>query len=187
MPHTGSLLNRRLHFEFGKNTMSTPAPDELMTKLLATATTYLQVFSTLDPDVIAPIQSESYYHEFAPASANLPPPRNREEFAEHIRHLKGVLRSFPVHAKQMWPNPALKQVLIWADAETEFHPHVRDNEDAEEWRYRGEYMFLLTMDQSGEKIERVLEFLDSKGTDRARGLFGRAWKMKGVEWSTWKA
>ncbi|KAJ7259564.1 hypothetical protein B0H12DRAFT_419121 [Mycena haematopus] len=167
--------------------MSAPVPDpEPTAKLLATAATYLQVFSTLDPDVIAPIQSESYYHEFAPASANPPPPRSREEFAEHIRHLTGILHSFPVRAKQTWPNTALKQVVIWADSETVFHPHVQDNGDADEWKYRGEYMFVLTMDRSGEKIERVLEFIDSKGTDRLRGLMERAWKKSGVEWTSWK-
>ncbi|KAJ7819340.1 hypothetical protein B0H14DRAFT_2836506, partial [Mycena olivaceomarginata] len=144
---------------------------ELTQKLLSTAATYLQVFSTLDPDVIAPIQSETTYrHEFAPASANPPAPRSREEFAAHIRHLGGILRSFPVRAKQTWPNPVLKQVVIWADSETEFHPHVRDNDDEDEWKYRGEY-----------KIEHVLEFVDSKGTERLRRLMARAWK-KEYEW-----
>ncbi|KAJ7366999.1 hypothetical protein DFH08DRAFT_1004829 [Mycena albidolilacea] len=195
---------------------------ELTQKLLSTAATYLQVFSTLDPDVIAPIQSETYRHEFAPASANQevrdllseptlmgtcwlstfhiqslewarladraplaanpPAPRSREEFAAHIRHLGGILRSFPVRAKQTWPNPVLKQVVIWADSETEFHPHVRDNDDEDEGKYRGEYVFILTMDQSGEKIEHVLEFVDSKGTERLRGLMARAWKKEEYEW-----
>lgn len=164
--------------------MTSPTTDsELTQKLLSTAATYLQVFSTLDPDVIAPIQSKTTYrHEFAPASANPPAPRSREEFAAHIRHLGGILRSFPVRAKQTWPNPVLKQVVIWADSETEFHPHVRDNDDEDEWKYRGEYVFILTMDQSGEKIEHVLEFVDSKGTERLRGLMARAWKKEEYEW-----
>jgi hypothetical protein len=76
----------------------------------------------------------------------------------------------------------LKQVVIWADSETEFHPHVRDNDDEDEWKYRGEYVFILTMDQSGEKIEHVLEFVDSKGTERLRGLMARAWKKEEYEW-----
>ena len=44
----------------------------------------------------------------------------------------------------------------------------------EEWSYRGEYIFILTMDESQEKIIRVLEFVDSKGTDRLRELMARA-------------
>lgn len=44
----------------------------------------------------------------------------------------------------------------------------------EEWSYRGEYIFIFTMDESQEKIIRVLEFVDSKGTDRLRGLMARA-------------
>jgi uncharacterized radical SAM superfamily Fe-S cluster-containing enzyme len=37
-------------------------------------------------------------------------------------------------------------------------------EEVERWRYKGEYMFMLWMDESGEKVVRVVEFLDSKGT-----------------------
>ncbi|KAJ6508642.1 hypothetical protein C8R45DRAFT_1089804 [Mycena sanguinolenta] len=55
----------------------------------------------------------------------------------------------PRRDKQMWPNTALKHVVIWADSKTGFHPHVQDNEDTEEW---GEYMFVLAGGQSGEKI-----------------------------------
>lgn len=44
----------------------------------------------------------------------------------------------------------------------------------EEWGYRGEYIFIFTMDESQEKIIRVLEFVDSKGTDRLRVLMARA-------------
>ncbi|KAF8158957.1 hypothetical protein K438DRAFT_1860675 [Mycena galopus ATCC 62051] len=164
---------------------STTTDSEFTAKLLATASAYLQVFSSLDPDVIAPIQSETYLQEWAPASVNPPRPRNHEEFAAHLRHLGGILSSFPVQAKQTWPNPALRQVLVWADSETVFHPHVKDNEDEEEWKYKGEYMFVLTMDQSGEKIEHVLEFVDSKGTETLRGLMARAWKKAGSESTEW--
>jgi hypothetical protein len=145
--------------------------------IVDTATTYLQVFSTLDPNVISSIQSENFKHTFAPKSANPPPPRNRDEFASHIKHLNGIISSFPVQAKQIWPNPLHNQVTIWADSETVFHQHVKDSDDEDEWRYRGEYIFILDLDTEG-KIENVLEFLDSKGTDRLRGLMARAWKKK---------
>ncbi|KAF7341982.1 hypothetical protein MVEN_01785200 [Mycena venus] len=151
---------------------------ELTKRLLATAATFIQVFASLNPDTIAPIQAENYRQEFAPASANGPPPRSRDEFAAHLRHLGEILSGFPVRAKQTWPNPSLRQVVVWADSETQFYPQFKDNDDEEEWRYRGEYMFILTMDQTGEKIEHVLEFLDSKGTERLRGLMARARKMK---------
>ena len=47
----------------------------------------------------------------------------------------------------------------------------------EDWRYEGEYVFILDFveDERGEqKARRILEFLDSKGTERVRGLMKRA-------------
>ncbi|KAJ7927988.1 hypothetical protein B0H13DRAFT_2653171 [Mycena leptocephala] len=134
-------------------------------KLLATAATYLQ--------------SENYRLEFAPASLNPPAPLTREQFAAHLGHLRNIMSSFPVRAKKSWANPSLNQVVVWADGETVFHAHVRDNEDEEEWKYVGEYMFVISMDESGEKIDHVLEFVDSKGTERLRGLMARARKVLG--------
>lgn len=146
--------------------------------LIATATAYMQVFATLDPSTVSSIQSENYKHEFAPASLNPPHPFTRETFAAHLTHLRKILRSFPVRFKQVWPNPSLNQVIIWSDSETEFHGNVKDNDSEEEWKYKGEYIWVLTMDQGGGKVEHVLEFLDSKGTENLRGLMARAFKKK---------
>ncbi|KAF7365071.1 hypothetical protein MVEN_00378300 [Mycena venus] len=130
----------------------------------------------LDPDIITPSLSENYRHEFAPAS--LDPPLARidgpEAFAARIKFIGAVMSSFPIRAKQTWPNPSLKQVVIWAESESMFHPHVRDNDDEEEWKYKGEYIYVITMDQNCEKIEHVLEFVDSKATQKLLGLVARA-------------
>ena len=138
----------------------------------------MKVFTTLDQNTISAIQSENYKHEFAPACLNPPPAFNRETFASHLAQISGILRSFPVRFKQTWPNPSLHQVIIWSDSETHFHDHVKDSDDEQEWAYRGEYIWVLTMDQSGEKVEKVLEFLDSKSTEKLMGLMARAFKKK---------
>ena len=72
------------------------------------------------------------------------------------------------------------QVVVWAMSETCFRDEVKDAGIPEdEWAYKGEYMFVFTMDESGEKIERVLEFLDSKKTkDTLLGLMERARRNK---------
>jgi hypothetical protein len=44
----------------------------------------------------------------------------------------------------------------------------------EEWLYVGEYVFFFSMDESGEKIERIVEFLDSKAAVQGRALVARA-------------
>ncbi|CAJ2511134.1 Uu.00g067590.m01.CDS01 [Anthostomella pinea] len=162
---------------------SEPQPEARPTAstLTATAMAYLKVFKTLDPDTIAPIQADNYKHTFAPASLHPPGPFTRETFAHHLTQTRELLRSFPVRVKQLWPNPSLNQVIVWSDSETEFHEHVKDSNgdgDGDEWKYRGEYMWLLAMDKNGEKVEHVLEFLDSKGTDQLRALMVRARKRK---------
>ncbi|KAF2627059.1 hypothetical protein BU25DRAFT_491575 [Macroventuria anomochaeta] len=54
----------------------------------------------------------------------------------------------------------------------EFRKEVVDG-GKEEWEHTGEYIFVLDVNEEG-KIRRVLEFLDSKETERLRGLMGRA-------------
>ncbi|CAG9975611.1 unnamed protein product [Clonostachys byssicola] len=152
---------------------NTPTSDTL----LSTATAYFQVFNALDPDVISHIQSDNYTHQFGPASLNMPT-RTKETFAAHLKYLAGVLESFTVSIKQAWVNPSLKQVTVWAVSETKFHDHVKDNDNAEEWKFHGEYIFILDMDETGEKVKHVFEFLDSKATEDLRLLAARAFKKK---------
>lgn len=155
-----------------------PIAQPTVSTLLATATAFMKVFETLDPSTIVPVQSSNYKHVFAPESLNVPGPLDRDDFAHHLTRINGILRSFPVRFKEAWPNPSLSQVVIWSDSETQFHDHVKDNDDEEEWKFKGEYMWVLTMDESGQKVEHVLEFLDSKKTEVLRVLMARAFKKK---------
>uniref|UniRef100_A0A8H7KCZ0 SnoaL-like domain-containing protein n=1 Tax=Bionectria ochroleuca TaxID=29856 RepID=A0A8H7KCZ0_BIOOC len=152
---------------------NTPTSDTL----LSTATAYFQIFAAMDPDVISHIQSDNYTHKFGPASLNMPT-RTKETFASHLKHLAGVLESFTVSIKQAWVNPSLNQVTVWAVSETKFHDHVKDNDNEEEWKFHGEYIFILDMDETGEKVKHVFEFLDSKATENLRLLAARAFKKK---------
>jgi hypothetical protein len=90
------------------------------------------------------------------------------------------MSSFTVTIKQMWPNPSLRQVLVWAGSETNFHRHLRDSDDDEEWTKRGEYMFLMTTDESGERIMDVLEFVDSNATEEIVVMVARALEKKSL-------
>lgn len=56
---------------------------------------------------------------------------------------------------------------------------LKEGDDGKEWEYVGEYMFLLDVDEQG-KICRIVEFLDSLGTERARVLIAKAWKNAGA-------
>ncbi|KAL6251797.1 hypothetical protein RBB50_002007 [Rhinocladiella similis] len=158
---------------------------DLATTLRTTAERYISAFETLDADLFASLQSPvEYTHTFHPASVNPPPPQDGAHFAQHIRDLKGIMRGFPVYAQSIWVNEAQRQVIFHATSETWFRDEYKDSDDAE-WLYHGEYIFALDMDETGQKITKVFEFLDSKGTDALRGLMKRARenevKVKGQE------
>ena len=144
-------------------------------KLTQTALKFLSGFQSLSPDTFLAVLSPTAIHEFAPASCSPPAPKTPTALANHITTLKQVLASFPVHPKEIFENEEKRQVTIWATSLAVFRDDVKDaGLSDEEWSYRGEYIFILTMDERQEKIMRVLEFVDSKGTNRLRGLMARA-------------
>ncbi|KAF5566835.1 hypothetical protein FPHYL_3598 [Fusarium phyllophilum] len=148
--------------------------------LAATATTYIDVFRTLDTESLSCVLSDEYSHRFAPTLANLPGPMDHHSFIARLKHVGEAMSSFTVTVKQMWLNTSLRQVLVWANSETNFHRHLRDSDDDEEWTKRGEYMFLMTMNETGERIMDVLEFVDSKATECIVGLVARALKKRSL-------
>lgn len=67
------------------------------------------------------------------------------------------------------------RVIVWAESEAFFKQELKDEGSSdEEWTYKGEYMFVFSMDESGRKIKRIMEFLDSKAAEHARNLVKRA-------------
>jgi hypothetical protein len=144
-----------------------------------TALRYIQAFETLSVETFLSIQTPSCVHTFAPASINIPLPLDANAFVKHISNLKQILKGFPVTAKEILEDEAKNSVIVWAGSQAIFHDELMDaGIPREEWDYRGEYVFIFTMDGSGEKVERVVEFLDSKETERLRGLMERAKKNK---------
>jgi hypothetical protein len=69
------------------------------------------------------------------------------------------------------------RVVVWATGIVTWQEAAKDpGLTEEEWEFHGEYMFILSMDESGEKIERVVEFVDSKEAERLWMLAMRARK-----------
>lgn len=58
-------------------------------------------------------------------------------------------------------------VVVWATGGPQWREELKDYEvfSEEQWAYVGEFVFMLTMDETGEKITKIVEFVDSKGTD----------------------
>jgi hypothetical protein len=140
---------------------------------------FIEAFETVSALTFEPLLAPSYSHIMAPASLNVPQAMDKNTFLAHMGGFDSILEGFPVHPKDIIENENANQVVIWATSEPIFHEHVMDDGiGKEKWEYKGEYILIFTMDGSGEQIERVLEFLDSKGTELLRGLIARGKKNR---------
>ncbi|EXJ81917.1 hypothetical protein A1O1_07984 [Capronia coronata CBS 617.96] len=142
---------------------------------IETARTFLAAFADLSTSQHLSVRSDDCIQIFAPSSLNPPAPKDNATFASHLAGLRDVMSGFPVTAKEMIDSEFQNAVTIWATSEAQFHDKLKDDGlSADEWNYRGEYVFMLTMDETGRRITRIVEFLDSKATERLRGLMARA-------------
>ncbi|EXJ82326.1 hypothetical protein A1O3_06139 [Capronia epimyces CBS 606.96] len=143
---------------------------------LETARTFIAGFANLSADALVSTRTADCTHLFAPASLGaLTTPKDNATFAAHLAGLRDVLAGFPVTAKEMIESDIQNTVTVWATSNALFRDELKDDGlPADEWAYRGEYIFLLTMDDTGRRIRRIVEFLDSKATDRLLLLMARA-------------
>ena len=149
------------------------------------ASSFLRAFDTLSAKDHLALRAPHCTHIFAPASLSIPPKSNNE-FSTHLtNNLVPLLARFPVTPKEIHAHTTISggQVTLWATGTPEFKKEVMDGE-REGWEYTGEYIFILDVDEEG-KIVRVVEFLDSKGTERLRGLVERARRNMGEGGKAW--
>lgn len=155
-------------------------------KRLQTAKKYINHFETLDTDTLASVLAPDHSHHFAPASLNFPGPFTREQFLEHSGALRRIMAGFPVYAREYVESEASNQVTVWATSRARFRDEVMGDEEQErkKWEFEGEYIFMFWMDETGDKIVRTVEFLDSKGSEYGlRPLLKRAnEKMQAKNW-----
>ena len=170
-PTRYSLLNN-IHQSVMSSAVHTPTTSIL----LATATAYLDVYTTLDIEAFSALLSDDFTLEMAPASASLPT-LDRDACISRVSAIKEVMSTFPVTIINSWPNPSLRQILVWAKSEAHFHEQLKDG-DTNEWDLKGEYMFLMTTDESGMTVEHILEFVDSKATADITMMVFRALEKK---------
>ncbi|KAJ4297838.1 hypothetical protein N0V90_005734 [Kalmusia sp. IMI 367209] len=157
---------------------------------LLTAQTCISSFATLSIPTFETVLADNYTHDYAPSSlttalANKGYP-TPTAFLEHIASIQRVMTGFPVTAKAWIEDPEQNSVWCWAKSRAEWREEVMDgnmkeSEEGEgkggrkEWEYEGEYVFMFWMDESGEKIVKTVEMLDSWATrERLLILSGRA-------------
>lgn len=110
---------------------------------------------------------------YAPASTGLPSPLDNTHFAEHMTNMGKVWARFSVHADEISVNEEKKQVTMWAHSDVEVKPGLRD-ESFKDAEWRGEYMYLLSFDENGDKLVRIVEFMDSLRTEELKDMFFKA-------------
>ncbi|KAL4876518.1 hypothetical protein BJY04DRAFT_141704 [Aspergillus karnatakaensis] len=144
---------------------------------LLTAQRFIAHFETLDRSLLESLLHETYTHTFHPKSIG-PLSENVYDKAGFLTHgagLSSIMTGFPVYAKEYVESESSNQVVVYATSKTHFREEVKDDGiPKEDWEYGGEYVFIFTMDDSGEQIVRCLEFLDSKATERLIWLMERA-------------
>ncbi|KAL4919210.1 hypothetical protein BDW62DRAFT_200090 [Aspergillus aurantiobrunneus] len=142
---------------------------------ILTAQRFISYFASLDKSIFEPLLAEDYYHEFVPAALHLPGPFDRAGFLAHTSGLNKLMTGFSVFAKEYTESDTGNQVVVWATSKTQFREEVKDDGIArEEWEHGGEYVFMFTMDESGEKVVKTIEFLDSAATMKLLLLVKRA-------------
>ena len=139
-----------------------------------TAMKFIGGFETLSPSSLLSCRTPDCTQIFLPSSLALPP-KDNAAFEAHLSHLHDYLKTFPVTVKEVMEDAKENKVVVWATSQANFHDEVKDGGlTEEEWAYHGEYVFILTMNENGDRLERIVEFLDSKGTERLWELMKRA-------------
>lgn len=148
----------------------------MASKRLETAKRYINHFATLDKQVLDSLLADDFVHQFAPSSFDSLEAFDKQGMLDHYSRLHPILHGFPLTAKEYIESESSNQVTVWATSQTKFRDEVKDGGIAsEDWLFEGEYIFLLRMDESGERITRTVEFVDSKATvDRLMVLMKRA-------------
>jgi hypothetical protein len=139
----------------------------------STALKYLEASNVLDLSAIMSLRSATCTHIFAPGER---PPVDNTTYEAGLHRFKDIIFGFPVTVKEVMEDEKLNRIIFWASGGVRWNPAAKDpGLSEEEWNFKGEYMIVLSMDETGEKIERVLEFVDSKATEYLRTLMARAW------------
>lgn len=156
------------------------APSEL---LLKTAKAYLSAVDNIDSDGMLATTTDNFYVSISPASARLGDDdgrASRDTLIKRFQGLKHAMSSLHLNITQEWqPNEATRQVFLQATGDIEFLPSVIGDDNKDEWVFKNEVFYVFTMNESGDKVEHLLEFVDSLAVQAMPALFGKAMKKLG--------
>ncbi|KAH7320621.1 hypothetical protein B0I35DRAFT_427483 [Stachybotrys elegans] len=144
----------------------------MSSKRLETAASFISHFEHLDASILETILADNYFHQLAPGALTGQGPSDKRGLIEFVTSMKTMMTGSPMVAKQIVDSESSNAVTIWASGQLKFRDELMDEQG--DWDCPGEYMFILFMDETGEKIVKTIEFVDSKAADRTLELFTRA-------------
>lgn len=135
-----------------------------------TALAFIAAFENMDVDASIAVRSPRCTHQILPTSLGIGT-KNNEDFRKHLTGLMPLIDKFPVTPIDILESGNI--VTIRATSEARFRPAIMDGHP-DDWQYHGEYLFVFQMNEAGDKIDRILEFLDSTKVVDLRTLQQRA-------------
>ncbi|PTB63399.1 hypothetical protein BBK36DRAFT_1143884 [Trichoderma citrinoviride] len=124
-------------------------------QLIATANAFVAAYNKWTvPDVLS-IRSPTCKHHLLPGTKL--PSRNNQEFAEFLERIIPIIRNFRLHVVDTTPpvvDVEARKVMM----------HLKSSAETDVGPYENEYFFVLTVSEDGEKIDEVVEFLDTAYT-----------------------
>ena len=141
---------------------------------LQTAQLYFDSLKTLNGTTLEPLLASNYSHSFAPASINLSPTLDKQGYIDRVAGISTVWSTFPFVVNEWIESESSNQVTAWGLVIPEWVDAIKNGGgDPADWAVKAEYIFMFWFDAEG-KVQRVVEFFDSKETDRLVGLFKKA-------------
>lgn len=120
------------------------------TKQKQTALAVVAAFNNMDIDAIISHRAPSCMRHILPSSLNIPP-SNNTEYAEHLQKLIPVFSNFNLTVQDTVEDKDAHRIVMWLKAQA----------DTLAGEYKNEYMWTLDFDETGEKIVRMHEFVDT--------------------------
>ncbi|KAK2595856.1 hypothetical protein N8I77_013648 [Diaporthe amygdali] len=140
----------------------------MSSKRLQTATKFVDHYATHDNEVLHTLLTDDLSYEFAPSRSldNLKA-LDKAGYLEFKDGMKLAMTGYPLDVNKYIEGESANMVVVWATGGPQWREELKDYEvfSEEQWAYVGEFVFMLTMDETGEKITKIVEFVDSKGTD----------------------
>lgn len=110
----------------------------------------MAAFNAMDIDAIISHRSPGCMRHILPSSLNIPP-SNNTEYETHLERLIPIFENFNLTVQDVVEDREAHRIVMWLKARA----------DTVVGEYHNEYMWTLDFDETGEKIMRMHEFVDS--------------------------